>query len=39
MFAFLNWLSNYFYVFILHIWKQNSFPKPLSEAQEQEYLR
>ena len=39
MFAFLNWLANYFYVFILHIWKQNSFPKPLSEAQEQEYLR
>ena len=39
MFAFFNWLANYFYVFILHVWKQNSFPKPLSEAQEQEYLR
>ncbi len=39
MFGFLSWLANYFYVFILHIWRQNSFPKPLSERQEQEYLK
>lgn len=38
MFGFLAWLSSYFYVFILHICRGNSFPKPLSEAKEKEYL-
>ena len=38
MFNFLTWLSGYFYVFILHICKGSSFPKPLSEEKEQEYL-
>lgn len=38
MFNFLAWLSGYFYVFILHVCKGNSFPKPLSEEKEQEYL-
>ena len=38
MLNFLLWLSNYFYVFILHICRGNSFPKPLSEAKELEYI-
>ena len=38
MFNFLAWLSSYFYVFILHVCKGNSFPKPLSEEKELEYL-
>lgn len=38
MFNFLAWLSGYFYVFILHVCKGNSFPKPLGEEKEQEYL-
>ncbi|MBQ7384933.1 MAG: RNA polymerase sporulation sigma factor SigK [Ruminococcus sp.] len=38
MFNFLAWLSSYFYVFILHICRGNSFPKPLSEEKEQEYI-
>lgn len=31
-------LANYCYVFILHICKGNSFPKPLSAKEENEYL-
>lgn len=38
MFNFLMWLSSYFYVFILHICRGNSFPKPLSEEIEKEYI-
>lgn len=38
MFDFLLWLANYCYVFILHICKSGSFPKPLSAKQEHEYL-
>ncbi|MBQ4105544.1 MAG: RNA polymerase sporulation sigma factor SigK [Clostridia bacterium] len=39
MFELLSWLANYCFVFILHICKGGSFPKPLSNKQEQEYLR
>lgn len=39
MFDLIFWLSGYLYVFILHICKGNSFPKPLSEEMEQEYLK
>lgn len=38
MFNFLAWLSSFFYVFILHVCRGNSFPKPLSEEKEQEYI-
>lgn len=38
MHNFLLWLANYCYVFILHVCKGGSFPKPLSAKQEQEYL-
>lgn len=38
MFALFTWLQGFFYFFILHICKSNSFPKPLSESKEQEYL-
>lgn len=38
MFNFIAWLSSYFYVFILHICRGNSFPKPLTEEKEQEYI-
>lgn len=33
------WLANYCYVFILHVCKNNSFPKPLSKKEESEYLK
>ena len=39
MFALFSWLQGFFYLFILHVCKGNSFPKPLSEAKEQEYLK
>lgn len=38
MFNFIAWLSSFFYVFILHVCRGNSFPKPLSEEKEQEYI-
>ncbi len=38
MLNFLAWLSGYFYAFILHVCRGNSFPKPLPEEKEQEYL-
>ena len=39
MFDFLLWLANYCYLFVLHVCKGGSFPKPLSAAEEAEYLR
>lgn len=38
MFNFISWLSGYFYAFILHVCRGNSFPKPLDESKEQEYI-
>jgi RNA polymerase sporulation-specific sigma factor len=38
MFAFLSYLSQYIFLFILHITNSESFPKPLTKAQETEYL-
>ena len=38
MFDFFVWLSKYFYALVLHVCKGNSFPKPLTEEQEKEYL-
>ncbi|MGN0452938.1 MAG: RNA polymerase sporulation sigma factor SigK [Ruminococcus sp.] len=39
IFEFLLWLSNYCYLFILHVCRGGSFPKPLSKKQEEEYLK
>lgn len=39
MYQLLMWLANYCYVFILHVCKNNSFPKPLSKKEESEYLK
>lgn len=39
MFNFIAWLSGYLYCFILHVCRSNSFPKPLSEAKEKEYIK
>lgn len=38
MFSFFTWLSGYLYCFILHVCRSSSFPKPLSEAKEKEYI-
>lgn len=38
MFNFIAWLSGYLYCIILHVCRSNSFPKPLSEAKEKEYI-
>lgn len=38
MFGFLAYLSQYIFLFILHITNSESFPKPLTKAQEKEYL-
>ena len=38
MFGFLAYLSQYIFLFILHIANSESFPKPLTKAQEKEYL-
>lgn len=38
MFDFLLWIANYCYIFILHVCKGGSFPKPLSAKEEEEYL-
>ncbi len=39
MLDFLLWIANYCYVFILHVCKGGSFPKPLSAKEEAEYLK
>lgn len=39
MFNFISWLSSLAYVFILHVCRGNSFPKPLCESKEQEYIK
>lgn len=38
MFAFLSYISQYLFLLILHIANSESFPKPLTKAQEKEYL-
>lgn len=38
MFGFLSYLASYLFFFILHIAHSESFPKPLSKAEEQRYL-
>lgn len=38
MYQLLLMLANYCYLFILHVCKGNSFPKPLSAKKEREYL-
>ncbi len=38
MFEFLSFFSEYLFLFILHICHSESFPKPLSKAQEEEYI-
>lgn len=38
MFEFLNFLSKYLHLFILHISHKETFPKPLSKEKEEEYL-
>ena len=38
MFGFLAYLSQYIFLFILHIANSESFPKPLTKSQEKEYL-
>ena len=39
MFGFLSYFAQYLFLFILHIAHSESFPKPLTKAQEQQYLR
>lgn len=36
--AFLSYISQYIFLFILHIAHSESFPKPLKKAEEQQYL-
>ena len=38
MFGFLSYISQYIFLFILHIAHGESFPKPLKKAEEQQYL-
>ena len=38
MFGFLSYIAQYIFLFILHVAHSESFPKPLTRAQEQEYL-
>lgn len=38
MFAFLSYISQYIFLFVLHIAHSESFPKPLKKAEEQHYL-
>ena len=38
MFGFLSYISQYIFLFILHIAHGESFPKPLKKAEEQHYL-
>lgn len=39
MFQLLMMLANYCYIFILHVCKGGSFPKPLNSKEESEYLK
>ena len=39
MFGFLSYLAQYIFLFILHISHSESFPKPLTKAEEQKYLK
>lgn len=38
MLAFLSYISQYIFLFVLHIAHSESFPKPLKKAEEQHYL-
>ena len=38
MFGFISYLAQYIFLFILHIAHSESFPKPLTKAEEQQYL-
>ena len=38
MFSFLSYISQYIFLFILHIAHSESFPKPLKKTEEQHYL-
>ncbi|WP_405345970.1 RNA polymerase sporulation sigma factor SigK [Ruminococcus sp.] len=38
LFAFLSYISQYIFLFVLHIAHSESFPKPLKKAEEQHYL-
>lgn len=38
MFGFLSYISQYIFLFILHIAHSDSFPKPLKKAEERHYL-
>ena len=38
MFEFLSYISQYIFLFVLHIAHTESFPKPLKKAEEQHYL-
>ena len=38
MFAFLSYISQYIFLFILHIAHSESFPKPLKKAEEERYV-
>lgn len=39
MFEFLSYISEYLFLFILHICHSETFPKPLSKSEEEEYLK
>ena len=38
MFSFLSYIAQYLFLFVLHIAHSESFPKPLTKAQERQYL-
>lgn len=38
MFEFINYLGQYIFTFILHVCGNGTFPKPLSEEEEREYI-
>ncbi len=38
LYQFLLWIANYCHLFILHVCKGGSFPKPLTSKEEQDYL-
>lgn len=38
MFQFLSFISEYLFLFILHVCHSDTFPKPLSKKQEEEYI-
>ena len=38
MFSLLSYLAQYIFLFVLHVVHSESFPKPLSKAEEREYL-